>query len=454
MTRSIHSSPFLTGAAYRYVALVSVVFFVLAGHAHAGVRVQQANITYLGSSTLPAPTGNCGGAPSENDYTPGLSYNPAGNSGAGSFFLTGARNTACMAEIAIPTVGSTPALLQGWNYDTLGGAHYNLLPSGACGNGCFIDGHIVYNSTLYVNVMSYYSSGVTHTQFTHSPTLSNSSGQTGPNTIGSSASFQDYLNGWIARIPTEHQSLLGGTHVMGNGFSSVISRTSFGPALAVMTPGSSAAPVWLMRYDGDNESRHMPWAGNAEFPACTGSGNRCTWNSQNSAQGQALANGTTKVGGVTFIEGSDTVLFAASSGTGQVCYKEGCSAGNIDTGCSLPSAGHSAAPTKYIFMLFDVDDLAAAKNGSINPWDVTPYTAFSVATWSNWPSSCSADWHVHGVQFLRDTPTSSTGKLYVYRGRNNSGQAHTPTMHIYSVSGLTSSGDTTPPVPPTGLGVE
>lgn len=419
------------------IMLMEVMFF---NEVHAGVRVQQSNITYLGSSALPVPTGSCSESPSENDYAPGLAYNPSGNGGAGSFYLSGSRNTACLAEIAIPTVGSTPTLLQGWQYDPWAGAHYTLTPSGVCSEGCFIGGLAVYNNTLYANVFSYYSNGVTSAQFTHSLTLSNTAGNTGPNVIGSSATFQDHLNGWITQVPTEHQTALGGAWVMGNGFNSVISRTSFGPALAVITPGANTAPTWLMRYDGGDAVHSMVWAGNAEFPACTGSGNRCTWDTQDVAGGQALANGTTKVGGMTFINGTDTLLVAMSSGTGTVCYKDGCSAGNMDTGCSPPAAGHSAAPTKYIFMLFDVDDLAAAKAGSINPWDVTPYAAFSVSTWSDWNSSCNAEWHTLGVHFIRDSPTSSTGKLYLYRARNNSGQMHTPTMHIYSVDGLGTGG--------------
>lgn len=438
--------------------LLLLVFFAFANFSNsvrAGVRVQQANIAYLGSSTLPGITGNC--ASQGWDSSPGMSYNPAGNGGAGSFYLTGPavpNSTECMAEIAIPSVGSTPTLLQGWQYHTLGGATNSLLPAGACGNGCYIGGHIVYNDTLYINVFPYYADPAnTNAQFVHSTTLSNSAGQTGPYPIGNSTSLQRALGGWMDQIPVEHQAKLGGAYVTGLGSVSVINNTSFGPSLAVITPGANTLPVWLMRYSGTDDTQGMPWAGNAEVPACTGGGsNRCSFGSQYS--GQPLVNATTRIGGMTFIEGSDTVLFVESSGSGPICYHASCQVSNMDTGCSLPAGGYAAAPTKYYFLLFDVNDMAAAKNGTINPWDVAPYAAFSVSTWDTWQSTCSWDWHVNGVQFIRDTPSSSTGKLYVYRARNSNGQVQTPTMYIYNVSGLSSVPDTTPPAAPTGLGVE
>lgn len=408
----------------------------------AGPRIQQANLTYLGMSTLPVVTGQCDTS-SQNQTGAGMSYNPAGNGGAGSFILTGPLTSVCLTEIAIPTVGSTPAVLQAYDYDVLSGANYSI--DADCGNGCYPGGHIIHNGSLYINVYSLYSSWQNNTQFSHSTTFSNNSGQTGPLRIGTTSDFQRALGGYIDQIPVEHQSKLGGAYVTGMGYQSVISSTSFGPGLAVYTPGSTTDPVvWLMRYDDANQS--MPWAGNAEFPACTGAGNRCRWDTQ--TPGQPLANGTSSLGGMTFIEGSDTVAFVMTSGTGEVCYKESCTPAHADPGCNVPGDGHLAAPTKYILMFFDVDDLASVKNGTINPWDVSPYTAFSIANWAGqWEASCSDTHKINGIQFIRDSPNSATGKLYIYKGRNNSGQAHNPVMHIYSVSGLDTGGggDTTSP---------
>ncbi len=76
------------------IMLMEVMFF---NEVHAGVRVQQSNITYLGSSALPVPTGSCSESPSENDYAPGLAYNPSGNGGAGSFYLSGLKDICLIA---------------------------------------------------------------------------------------------------------------------------------------------------------------------------------------------------------------------------------------------------------------------------------------------------------------------------------------------------------------------
>lgn len=409
------SSYSLTRArAIQYIGLIFVLaaFFVFGSPVQAGVRVQSSNLTLLGSIGITHNDLNCPDTPNSRGL--GLTYDPTGNGGAGSFFISGRLFNHCIGEITKPAVGGTATFLQ--NYaDPTNGTTGSIAGSG---NGAYIGGHLLYNGSFYTTVFTYYDANGDQdkTIYKHNRTLNNNSGMVGPTAVGSGQ--QGLVNQYMDNVPSAFQSLLGGPAVIGGCCESIISRTSLGPALYAFNPENLASPIPLVGYPDGHQTLN-PWGNPGSHPE---------------------ANGTTKIGGVTFIEGSDTVLFVGTTGKGEQCY---------GTGCTDPDnpgvQGVHAYPYVHYMWAYDVDDLAEVKAGTKQMWEVFPYATWelpslgSVASWD--------EWSVTGIAF-----DPAANRLYISKSRDDNGEAWSH-MYVYSVSGL-SGADTTPPAAPTGLAVE
>ncbi len=375
--------------------------------AQAGVRVQSSNLTYLGHFKIPDVNGTCSDTP--NARALGLTYDPAGNSGTGSFFIAGRQSDDCIAEVNKPAVGGTASFLQPYAH-VLNGTKDTI---DDCYNGCFIGGNMLYGGSLYVSAFSYYDAEGNQPLaiWKRSRTLSSLTGFTGPSAVVSGQ--QGFTNAWMQEVPAGLKASLGEA-VVGGACWSIISRTSLGPALYSFNPNSLGTATPLVHYPADHQTLNV-WGASGSHPE---------------------ANPTTKIGDMTFIEGSDTVLFGGVTGKGEYCY---------GTGCYDPAApgiqGAHAYPYVNYLWAYDVDDLVAAKAGSVQPYDVLPY-----AHWELTDFDTSDEWSVTGMAF-----DSSDNRLYVMASRWPDGTA-APAIHVYQVTGLTS--DTTPPAAPTGLVVE
>jgi hypothetical protein len=125
-----------------------------------------------------------------------------------------------------------------------------------------------------------------------------------------------------------------------------------------------------------------------------------------------LFNGSTVVRGLVFPEGSRSLLFFGTQGTGPFCYGEG-SKNPADTGkpvgdgaewCYDPDAGSKGVhgyPYVATVWAYDANDLLAVKKGQKRPWSVRPY-----ATWAlklPFPSA-----QIGGAAY-----DASTGTIYV-----------------------------------------
>ena len=104
----------------------------------------------------------------------------------------------------------------------------------------------------------------------------------------------------------------------------------------------------------------------------------------------AVYGGTTQINGLAIIAGTRTALYFGRNGMGPFCYGNGTSdqslAGTIgpdnEVYCYDPSStakGQHAYPYQYQIWAYDLNDLAAVKAGTKQPWDVAPYGVWPFA---------------------------------------------------------------------------
>jgi hypothetical protein len=335
-----------------------------------------------------------------------------------------------MGEITKPAVGGTATFLQ--NYTHVLNGTINTI--GDCYNGCYIGGHLLYSGNLYASAFSYYDAtfSATKSVWRRSPSLSSLSGFIGP--VAAVPGVQGFTSQYMDNVPSAFQSMLGGPAVIGSCCMSIITRTSLGPALSSFDPANLGTATTLVSYPDGHQTLN-PFGAPGSHPE---------------------ANPTTKMGGVTFIEGSDTILFVGNTGKGEYCYGDGTADqslhGTLVPGysdvyyCYDPDGvdikGTHAYPYVHYMWAYDVDDMAASKAGAIEPWDVLPYATWELTDLGD----VNDEWSALGIAF-----DQAANRLYILKSRDESGQPSAPQLHVYQVSGLAA--DTIPPAPPTGLAV-
>ena len=293
-------------------------------------------------------------------------------------------------------MGGTATFIQGYRDPTNGTAAG--VPGGS--NGAFIGGHLLHNGSLYVTAFTYYDAAVEQNVaiWKRSPTLTDNTGLTGPSAAG--PGNQGMYNQYMDNVPASFQSMLGGPAVIGGCCFSIISRTSLGPALYSFNPESLGTVTALVGYPDGNQTLN-PWGAAGSHPE---------------------ANPTTKMGGVTFVEGSDTVLFVGTTGKGEYCYGTSC------TDPNYPGVqGAHAYPYVHYMWAYDIKELAKVKSGAKKMWEVFPYAHWELPDMG----SVGADeWSATGIAF-----DSSTSYLYILKSRESDGAAW-PQIHVYRVTGL------------------
>ena len=218
---------------------------LLCAGAQADTRVQAANLTYQGKFSVPTSEATCNGAGNTLGWmAPGMTYHPAND----SLYLFGRdAQGSCVAEISTPAINGTATFLQSLNDCTNG--HLGDIPGS--GNAVIGGGLLVYNGKLWCNYFAYYDSGFQQTAslFSHGLTLSNHTGATGPAVIANGGTQAGYVSGYMAHVPAAWQAALGGPVVVGNCCLSVITRTSYGPALFGFNPESPGTSFPLVYYN-------------------------------------------------------------------------------------------------------------------------------------------------------------------------------------------------------------
>jgi hypothetical protein len=324
-------------------------------------RLAFADITYLGGFRLPRAVQ---GIDSFSYGGQHLAYNPVRNSLFGSSLSNNVAEVTIPAPVNTSDVNQMPfaSYLQGFSDPTEG--HFREVEQGGP-NPAVLAGLLVRGDKLYATGSIYYdgenSQVVSH--FSRSTNLSE------PSFRGWSQVWETgkagFVGGYMANVPSEWQSLLGGPALTGQCCIPIITRTSFGPAAFGFEPagidtGVSAAASPLLYYTKEHATLGLWEGANTSFGA------------------------TTMMGGVAVIAGTRTALFVGRNALGTYCYGHGVSdpalsgttAADGQPNCYDPANGDKgphAYPYRYQIWAYDLADFAAVKAGTKQPWEVVPY---------------------------------------------------------------------------------
>lgn len=291
------------------------------------------DVTYEGSYYVPSGFEYSGTALALNEVGDGI-------------YLTGhPANGQQTAELVFPAAYDDVMTTRQGLVDAYGGQMSAIGPDG--GNGRFAGGMLVHNSNLIMSAFVYYDAGyaATTSHFRRSTSLS-AGGVTGPWNPG--PLNPGFYAGYMADVPPEWQSALGGPAVTGQCCTSIISRTSYGPSLFAFDPMStSQTAVPLVYYDQAHQ----------------------TLGNYSSSAANPVYNGSTRVTGVVLVPGTSSALFIGHTGLGPNCYGTGAQCGDP----VWPYQGNHGYPYSGYYWLYDLNDFAAVRAGQKQPWDVVPY---------------------------------------------------------------------------------
>lgn len=225
-----------------------------------------------------------------------------------------------------------------------------------------------------------------------------------------------FVAGYMASVPPEWQSRLGGPAVTGQCCLPIISRTSWGPSAFVFDPaevsaGRNAPAEPLLYYDSDHPALG-PWEGaNATYGA------------------------TTEVGGLALIGGTRTALFVGRNGLGTFCYGDGTADQSRHNTrgpggehyCFDPATadkGQHAYPYRYQMWAYDLGELAEVRAGRRDPWSVKPYGV--------WPFELpfpEPAMHIGGVTY-----DAARQRLFIVQMQaDRDGYAYRPLIHVFHI---------------------
>jgi hypothetical protein len=347
-------------------------------------RLSLADLTYLGAFRVP----NQDNSSNSLDYAGhALSYHAANH----SLYFGGHDWDQKLCEIGIPptiALTQTADVLQDCE-DVIEG-RLPLIDEGSIKLG----GTLPYNGRLIISAYTYDDAdgnqSVSH--FSSGLDLSQTGDIQGPYQVGGWAGI---VSGYMAPIPPEWQTALGGPALTGNCCLSIISRTSYGPAVSVFDPDQAGVvePVTVTHLV------HYP----ASHPLAE-------WD----ATGPYF-NGSTNIVGVAFPPGTRSVLFFGRHGIGDFCYGTGENCGDSIS----PYQGTHAYPYVHQVWAYDAEDLVAVREGSLEPWEVRPYEIWRLDEMDDTGGATMA-----GAAF---DPVS--GRVYITESYGQN-----PMVHVYQIN--------------------
>lgn len=321
-------------------------------------RLAASDLSYVGAFRLPSTEAN------GDTFSFGggqLAFHPEHNS------LFVGTHSGHVAEVSIPTpikattIEDLPSAvyLQPFS-DPAEGRIMDVAADGAA-----LSGLLVYGDRLYGTALIYYDANNTQavSHFSRSLDLGERSVK-GMVRVGP-AGKAGFVAGYMATVPPEWQSRLGGPAITGQCCVAIISRSSWGPSAFVFDPADvtavKPAPAEpLLYYTGEH-----PTLG--------------AWEGSNPTYG-----GATQLGGLAVVAGTRTALFVGRNGTGPICYGNGTGDRALANTrgpdgalyCFDPTnsdKGQHAYPYQYQVWAYDLNELAEVRAGRRDPWEVKPY---------------------------------------------------------------------------------
>jgi len=368
----------------------TVLFQALQAQSQAPL-VQAADLQYQGAFRV--PTAGSGGSRFETGGG-ALTFNSVRN----TLLAMGYPTDQQVAEITIPTpstagsLSSLPVATYRYNFtDVLEGKRETTSSSP---NGDLIGGLLVSGNALIVSAYAFYDGNyeAVNSHFRSGLDFSTAGDVQGPYRVGSAGAGS--VGGYMTLLPTEWQSILGGTALTGQCCLPILGRTSSGPAVSAFNPANvgSVSPVpatQLLGYDVD----HKP--------------------------GVAIFKGATLVTGVVAPPGTRSVLFFGRHGLGADCYGDGAPCGDPTD----PYKGYHAYPYVYQVWAYDINDLVAVKNGTKAPWEPRPYAMWTL----DLPFSAAG----HKIQGAGFDPATSR----IYLTAESDSDSSRPVVHVFKVTG-------------------
>ncbi|MDT7041968.1 hypothetical protein [Candidatus Nitronereus thalassa] len=317
---------------------------VYAAVPESAVLLNQGHLKFEGSFRM--PPGPIGGSNFGYAMTV-ATYNP----GNDSLFLVGHDHHQMVAEVSIPNPVITTeesnlpiaSVLQPF-VDPSEGKMYTV-DDGKINVG----GLLVLNNKLYGTAYDYYDADRSQVFSHFSSSLNMSEQGDAQGMYKLDVEMAGTVSGYMGHIPLEWQMAFGGPALTGNCCISIISRSSYGPAAFVFNPADLG------------QQDPVPATPLVYYPA--------THPLDEWGEESTIFNGTSEVKGVVFPRNSRTVLFFGQQGVGPFCY-------GTPTECNDPIGdykGNHAYPYVTQIWAYDALDLLKAKNGEVEPWDVTPY---------------------------------------------------------------------------------
>ncbi len=343
----------------------------------------KSSLTYLGAFSVPNQDGE-GNPLGYSGHA--LGYNPANH----SLFFGGHDWYQQLCEVGIPatiSLSSTAAILQDCSDVTEG--RLGQIDDGSVKLG----GTLAANGRLIVSAYGYYDADGSQvlSHFASTTDLGQSGDVQGPYQVGDWAGI---VSGYMTPIPAEWQTSFGGPALTGSCCLSIISRTSYGPAVSVFDP-----------YDV-GMLNPVPAAPLVHYPS---SHPLAEWDATS-----LYFNGSTNIVGVAFPTGSRSVLFFGRQGTGEFCYGTGAECGDpVDS-----SKGTHAYPYVHQVWAYDALDLLAVKNGQLQPWQVQPYELWQLDEMDD----------TGGATVSGATYDPVSGRLYITERYGES-----PAVHVYQI---------------------
>jgi len=340
---------------YAILLLLSLLLATVA-HAQTDPRtlptLAASQIAYLGSFTAPKNTIPNASEPDRLEYGGyALSLGPDGK----SLFIGCHDWGDKLARITIPAVGGGASVVEPCtaipNWQNIANAQGRV-------NGLVVGGSLWYQGALLVNGYTFYDNTGGHLATTFKGATIGT--LAGPWKL--SATWPGMFAGNMAAVPAEWRALVGGPVLAGLCCISTIGRSSFGPAMFSFDPanvGGSNASTWLVGYPEAHKTLG-PYDSAGEY------------------YGMAMT-----MGGLGWVPGTRSP-FAVVNRPTTYCYGEGTTNkalhqqpnGKGQIYCWDPfgdnSNGYHSESYELSLVVYDGNDLAAAKAGTKQPWEVVP----------------------------------------------------------------------------------
>lgn len=387
--------------------------------------VQPRHLKYVGAFRFPQTSG----ADVCESFAYGgiaLTFNPAGNGGAGSLLATGHNYCSRVAEFTIPELGTAASYTdlkharmlqpatQGRMVDSLEGKLTTSGISGGTHNT--VNGLLVYRNQLAISGGNSYTYSQPVSHWSRPLDLAVRGQVSDAVAVSGDAGYPAarFTAGYMCHVPANLQGALGAPALTGWVADSIVSASSSGPAAFAFDP-----------------ARLAPAAGGV-VPAKTLLFYPVSAPLEESVPGQIqqMWNWTSIPRGCAVPDGTRTVMFVGRHGTGEFQYGVGGENGHTNQTPQVPiydpsdnSTGEHAWPYRYQVWAYDAADLVKVSKGVLKPYQARPYASWSIDMPYVGPAGS------HSLGGIAYDPKSR--RLFIVQG--NAGKAGEPLIHAFQV---------------------